>query len=117
MSRRKAGTLLPLEQEILAAGIATRAGEDPEFHGFAVAKAISADGVSKKLTAHGTLYKALDRLQRAGLVESRWEDPEVAVGEGRPRRRLYRVTGEGELALARARLDAEKALPGRLAPA
>jgi DNA-binding PadR family transcriptional regulator len=117
MSRRKAGTLLPLEQEILAAGIAARAGGDPEFHGFAVAKAIAADAGSRRLTAHGTLYKALDRLHRAGLVESRWEDPDVAVDEGRPRRRLYRVTGEGELALARARLDAEADLPGRLAPA
>jgi DNA-binding PadR family transcriptional regulator len=106
-----------LEQEILAAGIAARAGGEPEFHGFAVAKAIAADAASRKLTAHGTLYKALDRLQRAGLVESRWEDPDAAIAEGRPRRRLYRVTGEGELALARARLDAETDLPGRLAPA
>jgi DNA-binding PadR family transcriptional regulator len=43
-----------------------------------------------------TIYAALTRLERAGLVEAAWEsvDP-VAVG--RPRRRLYRLTGEGAL--------------------
>ena len=34
------------------------------------------------------------------------EDPDVAVGEGRPRRRLYRVTPLGAAALVRARADA-----------
>ena len=42
----------------------------------------------------GTLYPILVRLERAGWVASRWEgvDP---VAEGRPRRRYYRLTGEG----------------------
>ena len=33
--------------------------------------------------------------QRAGLLESRWEDPDIAAADGRPRRRLYHVTGLG----------------------
>jgi DNA-binding PadR family transcriptional regulator len=58
--------------------------------------------IARGLTAHGTLYKALDRMERMGLLESRWEDPEVAAAQGRPRRRLYRVTGQGERALDEA---------------
>ncbi|GAA2204422.1 PadR family transcriptional regulator [Nonomuraea monospora] len=43
----------------------------------------------------GTLYPILARLEQAGWVESRWEDPEAHVAEGRPRRRYYRVTTDG----------------------
>src|SRR4051794_30063434 len=52
----------------------------------------------------GTLYPALRRLENLGWLTSRWE--EIGPDAGRPRRRLYRLTGEGELAartyLARA---------------
>jgi len=42
----------------------------------------------------GTLYPILLRLESAGWLESRWEtDDPTALG--RPRRRLYRVTGIG----------------------
>ena len=92
MTRRRPGALLPLEQAILEAGLA--AGE---FHGFAIAKAL-AHG-SSRLTAHGTLYKALGRLEAAGLLTSSWEEP---APEGRPRRRLYTVTGDGAAALLAA---------------
>ena len=98
--RRKPGALLPLEVSILEAAIDLRRGGADEFHGFAVAKEIKDREEARTLTAHGTLYKALERMQRAGLLESRWEDPEVAAAKSRPRRRLYRVTGLGELALA-----------------
>lgn len=42
----------------------------------------------------GTLYPLLVRLERAGWLTSEWEqiDPKKA---GRPRRRFYRVSGEG----------------------
>lgn len=90
--RRKPGALVPLELAILE--LAAARGDDP-FHGFELAKALAdADG-SKALTAHGTLYKALGRLAERGLLEDEWEDPDVALGEGRPRRRLYRITGAG----------------------
>ena len=42
------------------------------------------------LTAYGTLYRALHRLKRAGLVESSWEEPDQAEKESRPRRRARR---------------------------
>jgi len=42
----------------------------------------------------GTLYPILVRLQRAGWVESRWEQADPIV-EGRPNRRYYRLTAEG----------------------
>lgn len=45
-----------------------------------------------------TLYKALHSLEDKGLVEGRWEDqPEAEFG--RPRRRIYILTGEGKVAL------------------
>ena len=76
------------------------------WFGFALAKAMSDRPDGKGLTAHGTLYKALARLTDRGLLADQWEDPEIAADEGRPRRRLYRVTGAGEVALARARAGA-----------
>lgn len=104
--RRKQGTLLPIETSILQAGIELAVRGASRFHGFMIAKEIKDRDGAKLLTAHGTLYKALDRLQRAGMLESEWEDPLVAAQEGRPRRRLYHVTAAGEAALVKA-LDAE----------
>ena len=97
--RRKPDTLLPLEVTILEAAIDLRRRGEPEFHGFAVAKEIAERAEARTLTAHGTLYKALGRMAEAGLLESRWEDPAIAAAEGRPRRRLYHVTGLGAEAI------------------
>jgi PadR family transcriptional regulator len=44
--------------------------------------------------ATGTLYPILLRLEGAGWLESRWER-ESPSALGRPRRRLYRMTGLG----------------------
>jgi DNA-binding PadR family transcriptional regulator len=83
---------------ILQVGLALRSAGEEEFHGFALARALRERDHARSLTAHGTLYKALERLERAGLLESRWEEPELAAAGRRPRRRLYRVTGLGERA-------------------
>ena len=48
----------------------------------------------------GTVYPTLGRLKKRGLVRGRWEDQRVAEREGRPRRRYYELTGDGERALA-----------------
>ena len=101
--RRKPGALLPIEEAILAAGVDLRRIGTTEFHGFAVAKRMEDIGEAYQLTAHGTLYKALGRMETTGLLESRWEKADLALEEGRPRRRLYRVTGAGERALATSR--------------
>jgi DNA-binding PadR family transcriptional regulator len=100
--RRKADAVLPIELSILEAGAELRTRGTVEFHGFMIAKAVKERDEARMLTAHGTLYKALGRMEKAGLLASRWEDPLVAAGAGRPRRRLYQVTAAGEAALARA---------------
>lgn len=53
-----------------------------------------ADIVNEKRIFSGTLYPVLERLEKAGWLESRWEeiDPSKA---GRPRKRLYILTGLG----------------------
>ena len=107
--RRKEGTLIPLEVSILESALELRRRGTPEAHGFLLAKEMREERHAKRLTAYGTLYKALDRLERAGYLESRWEDPHVAALDGRPRRRSYRVTAVGEAALERAAEDAKTA--------
>lgn len=104
--RRKPGTLVPLEVSILSAAVALLFGGEPEFHGYAVARELKDREEARRLTAHGTLYRALERLEKAGLLQSRLEDPEVAAAEQRPRRRLYHVTAAGETALATAQASA-----------
>ncbi|MHB1193887.1 MAG: PadR family transcriptional regulator [Longimicrobiales bacterium] len=47
----------------------------------------------------GTAYPALRRLERAGLLRSRWENATAAHAEGRPRRRTYELTAPGKTAL------------------
>jgi DNA-binding PadR family transcriptional regulator len=93
MPRRKPGTLLPLETAILGAALNLRDGGHETFHGFGLAQTLREQRGSRALTAHGTLYKALGRLEERGLLASHWEDPSAA--EGRPRRRLYELTAEG----------------------
>ena len=109
MPRRKAGTLLPIEMSILDSAIYMRVRGAPYFHGFMIAKEIKERENARLLTAHGTLYKALDRMEKSGLLTSEWEDPVAAANEGRPRRRFYSVTAAGEAALARARAGPELA--------
>ena len=62
----------------------------------------------------GTVYPALATLERRRLVESSWENEQVAESEGRPRRRYYQVTpaGEAELDTA-AELMRTLHLPGQ----
>ena len=100
--RRKPGTLIPLEVEILKAAVSRTSTSQPEFHGFELAKLIAENERSGRLLAHGTLYKALNRLSESGMLTSDWEDAAIALREGRPRRRLYRVTIRGEQAAATA---------------
>ncbi len=103
--RRKPGTLLSIEVAILSAGLELTGPGRPGFHGFGIANTIKERAGARLLTAHGTLYKALQRMERAGLLASAWEDPLIAAEQGRPRRRLYQVTGAGEAALARSRIS------------
>ena len=101
--RRKRNTLIPVELSILAACLGLKSRGVDEVHGFLIAKQISDQKGARMLTAHGTLYKALGRMEKAGVLKSRWEDPVVAADEARPRRRLYRITAEGQAAFDAAR--------------
>jgi DNA-binding PadR family transcriptional regulator len=53
-----------------------------------------ADLMKTARLSSGTLYPLLLRLEKAGLLTSRWE-PERPQELGRPRRRLYRLTSAG----------------------
>ena len=48
----------------------------------------------------GTVYPALRRLERGGLVTSDWEVASAAHAAGRPPRRYYRLTAAGRRQLA-----------------
>ncbi len=101
--RRKADQLIPLEISILEAAVAFQHRGTTAFHGFLLAKVIKTASDRRLLTAHGTLYRALHRLERAKLIKAFWEDPHEAAAERRPRRRLYRLTALSEVVLRRAR--------------
>jgi PadR family transcriptional regulator, regulatory protein PadR len=103
MPRRRPGTLVPLETEILAVALSMLRSGQATFHGFGLAQAMREQSGSRALTGHGTLYKALGRLEEFGLLTSRWEDP--AAVEGRPRRRLYELTAKGARVAAQRHAD------------
>jgi PadR family transcriptional regulator PadR len=105
--------LLPIEEAVLEVGLRRVRDGEPEFHGFGVASELD-DAGGRSLTAHGTLYKALDRLERDGLLTSRWETEDEAV-PSRPRRRLYRVSDKAAGALRHSRDLARPAPAPRLA--
>ncbi|HET7738374.1 MAG TPA: helix-turn-helix transcriptional regulator [Tepidiformaceae bacterium] len=107
--RRKPGTLIPIELAILSAAIDLRTGGEDEFHGYAIARSMRGDDAGRQLTGYGTLYRALERLETAGLLESRWEDPELAFAEDRPRRRLYHITALGQEAAVNAAVPVVRA--------
>jgi PadR family transcriptional regulator, regulatory protein PadR len=111
MPRRKRGTLLPLELEILGVALSRLRSGQATFHGFGLAQTMREQSGSRTLTAHGTLYKALGRLEDLGLLTSRWE--EAAAAEGRPRRRLYELTGQGARVAQQALADDADQAPGR----
>jgi len=67
--------------------------------------------------ASGTIYPLLRRLEVSGWVTSAWEDVDPSA-EGRPRKRLYTLTGEGERAARLYLAEARKklSLPSITAP-
>ncbi len=50
----------------------------------------------------GTIYPALERLERLGFARSHWEDPGQAQRDRRPPRRYYSITDAGKSALIEA---------------
>jgi PadR family transcriptional regulator PadR len=107
--RRKKGTLIPVEISILAAFLDLKMRGLEDAHGFLIAKQIKDQEGARMLTSHGTLYKALGRMEKAGWLKSKWEDPVIAAEESRPRRRFYRMTAEGQIAFDGASAPQRKA--------
>lgn len=100
--RRKPGGLVPLELAICRCAVELRGERVTEFHGYEMAKRLGGAGDTRLLTAYGTLYRALGRLETMGMLQSRWEDPEIPARENRPGRRLYTLTALGETAFEAA---------------
>ncbi len=69
------------------------------LHGYAIIEQLRRRSAGQFDLPEGTVYPALHRLERAGLLRSRWTQ-----GEGR-RRRVYRLTGRGRALLARQRRE------------
>jgi DNA-binding PadR family transcriptional regulator len=111
--QRKPGTLTPLEVQILSAALQMAAAGEREFHGFLLARRMKEQSGALFRTAYGPLYKALDRMSGHGLLESRWEEPDVAIAARRPRRCFYRVTAAGQLALETQAARQQGAREGR----
>lgn len=47
----------------------------------------------------GTVYPAMRRLERDGLIVSKWEQQSIADAEQRPPRKYYRLTRTGRVTL------------------
>jgi PadR family transcriptional regulator len=56
----------------------------------------------------GTVYPALRRLEKAGLLRARWEEEAEAREAGRPRRRTYDLTAQGRSAMPAAERKLEE---------
>jgi PadR family transcriptional regulator, regulatory protein PadR len=66
-------------------------------HGYAIAEALRSGSAGRVDLPTGTVYPALHRLERAGLVAASW-----AIVGGR-RRRSYELTASGRAALSSQR--------------
>ena len=66
-------------------------------HGYAVMEALRAGSGGQFNLPTGTIYPALRRLERAGLVQGTWDEM------GGRRRRIYQLTPTGRRALAAER--------------
>jgi PadR family transcriptional regulator len=111
--RRKPGCLVPLEAAVCVTAADLRRRGVAEFHGYQIAKRLGDISDRRLLTAYGTLYRALGRLEKMGLLQSRWEDPRIPAHENRPGRRLYTLTAAGEAAAREARKASAERAPRR----
>jgi PadR family transcriptional regulator PadR len=94
--RLSSGFALSSQEELVLAALRGR-----ERYGLEIIKTIEEASGGKRKLGFGSLYPTLHKLEREGLVKSRW-------GEDRPeerggaRRRYYQITGLGERALREA---------------
>lgn len=72
---------------------------DSPTHGYGVAEELRTRSDGTLDLPEGSIYPALYRLEKAGLLQSRW-----SVVDGR-RRRVYAITGAGKSALVAKRWE------------
>jgi PadR family transcriptional regulator len=72
-------------------------------HGYAIARHIERLSEDALKVEHGSLYPALDRLQRRGYVTAKWGD--TATGR---KARLYTITASGRRQLAQRAAEHER---------
>jgi DNA-binding PadR family transcriptional regulator len=72
-----------------------------DAHGFEILKRLEEAGSGALELKEGSLYPALYRLEKAGLVKAQWEGGEVK--RRGPRRRIYQLTAKGGHRLDQAR--------------
>jgi len=70
-------------------------------HGWEIWTRLEAAGDGALQLKEGSLYPALYRLEKDGLVAARWES--ASSGRRGPRRRIYRLTAKGKRRLSEAR--------------
>lgn len=71
-----------------------------EVHGYELTKRVATLAQGQLKASAGSVYPALERLAKLGLVESRWGDPEEEGAKAR--RKYFRITPTGLKALAQA---------------
>ena len=84
------------------------------LHAIASGREFGFDIMNETGLTSGTVYPALERLESAGFLRSKWESDAVAKAEGRPARRYFILTAAGAAALraALAKYKALRPLPG-----
>jgi DNA-binding PadR family transcriptional regulator len=84
-----------------------------ERHGYSIMREVETLSAGRSRLAPGTLYTNIKRLLAAGLIEEADERPDPGLDDGR--RRYYRLTDNGQQALA-AEIDRMEALVARARP-
>ena len=65
-------------------------GKGSEIHGFGILEWIERSTDSGLMVEEGALYHSLHRMERRGLVQSRWD-----ISEKGRKAKFYRITGKG----------------------
>jgi DNA-binding PadR family transcriptional regulator len=74
-----------------------------EAHGYSLLNDLDRFGFNLDRLDPSLVYRALREMEAAGLISSEWDDDSLG-----PQRRVYRITGAGEEALAQWVADLRK---------
>ncbi len=77
--------------------------KDGPLHGYAIARAIEEKGAGVLSMGENQLYPTLHKLEREEKVDAEWQ-----AQEGKPPRKVYRLTETGKGQLAKLRKDWER---------